>query len=135
MAPNPEAATIARQVDQMQRKCETEFLTRMQCSHLRVQSPSVQQHKMTISPRRGLPQMSFISYCSLLSNKDAPILAIAGIMLAMPNAAGVKPLGDLFRMRARRHQRVSLSAMWITAAHSVAACRKTAATAASGERQ
>ncbi len=30
-------------------------------------------------------------------------------MLAMPNAAGVKPLGDLFRMRARAvRQRVSL---------------------------
>ncbi|CAH2859522.1 hypothetical protein SEN04528_28060 [Salmonella enterica subsp. enterica serovar Newport] len=61
-------------------------------------------------------------------------------MLAMPNAAGVKPLGDLFRMRARRPPaRQRVSAMWITRQASFAPLRslpaKTAALAASGKRQ
>ncbi|EHC32094.1 hypothetical protein SeGA_4422 [Salmonella enterica subsp. enterica serovar Gaminara str. A4-567] len=74
-------------------------------------------------------------------------------MLAMPNAAGVKPLGDLFRMRARvvfrvecvymRARRSSarqpVSAMRITCRASFAPLRslpaKTTALAASGERQ
>ncbi|BDT40020.1 hypothetical protein SE2072C2_03190 [Salmonella enterica] len=61
-------------------------------------------------------------------------------MLAMPNAAGVKPLGDLFRMRARRSSaRQPVSAMRITCRVSFAPLRslpaKTTALAASGERQ
>lgn len=57
----------------------------------------------------------------------------------MPNAAGVKPLGDLFRMRARRSSaRQPVSAMWITRRASFAPLRslpaKTSALAASGER-
>lgn len=42
----------------------------------------------------------------------------------MPNAAGVKPLGDLFRMRARRPPaRQRVSAMWITRQASFAPLR------------
>lgn len=55
----------------------------------------------------------------------------------MPNAAGVKPLGDLLRMRARRPPaRQRVSAMWITRRASFAPLRslpaKTTALAASG---
>ena len=67
--------------------------------HLGIQPPSVQQHKMTISFAHGLPLdrvhqllFSFHQYEGKYANSTQ-------LMLAMPNAAGHRPLGDLFAMR------------------------------------
>jgi hypothetical protein len=83
----------------MQREMRAQF-RRYAIPHLRVQPPSVQQHKMAISFTFGLPpnvvhQLLFPHPTFEVQYANSPQL-----LLAMPNAAGDFTLGRLLPLRA-----------------------------------
>ncbi|BCU53719.1 hypothetical protein ENKO_03130 [Enterobacter kobei] len=106
--------------------------------YLRIQSPSVQQHKMTLSFSFGFPpqvihQLGFSSV-----NREGIYAISAWLMLAMPNAAGTRRMGYLFGVQSRAvYHADRLPAMWFAGGPDHATVRplpaKTAAVAATGD--
>ncbi len=73
--------------------------------YLSVQPPAVQQHKMAISRTLGLPPDVIHQLLFSFSLKGCLYANSTGIVLAMPNAAGVRSLGDLFGLFTRHPHR------------------------------
>lgn len=85
----------------MQRKMRTQFLA-YAMPHLRIQSPSVQQHKMAISRTPGLPPDVIHQLLFSFSLKGCIYANSTGIVLAMPNAPDVRALGSAQSVRGQR---------------------------------
>ena len=123
----------------MQRKMRTQFLADAM-PHLRIQSPSVQQHKMAISRTLGLPPDVIHQLLFSFSLKGCIYANSTGIVLAMPNAPDVRALGDLLSLYAGNAPTCQpMPPMWTPCRsyrHSLWALpAKTAAMAAAGHRQ